>query len=297
MPAHNKKGLGRSFQSLIPTDLLDESFDPTVDQDEKVSDLRSIKISEVHPDPDQPRRFFEEDALAELANSIRAHGIIQPLIVTPDHKLGYIIVAGERRYRAAVLADLEKIPVIVRTMDDQRKLELSIIENVQRRDLTAIEVATAYQKLRDQFNLSIAEIGEKVGGKSVSAVSNTLRLLKLPYSAKEALANGQITEGQARPLIGLDNEFVDQLIPRIIAEHWSARQVESAVTAARSQGKKAVVLDKKSAQPVDKKILTKLEKTVGTKVKIVTTPTGAGTISLRFSSLEERARLIDLLDK
>lgn len=291
----SKKGLGRGFDSLIPTDLLDESFDPTADQDGKISDLRTIKITEIHPDPDQPRRHFDQEAIAELASSVREHGIIQPLVVAPRREGGYTIVAGERRYRAAQLAQLEKIPAIIRTLSSQHKLELSIIENVQRKDLTAIEVATAYVKLRDQFNLTMEEIGQRVGGKSVSAVTNTLRLLKLPHSVKEAIADGRLSEGQARPLIGADLEVIEAILPRIIAEHWSAREVERAKAAMKAG--QAKVADKKPVQSLDDRTLKTLEKATGTRIKVTTTPTGSGSIALHFKTLEDRARLIELLKK
>ena len=177
-----KKGLGRSFDSLIPTDLLDESFDSSVSQDDQTSDLRYLKLSEITADPNQPRRHFDESSIAELTASIAEHGVLQPIVVTVSGK-GYQIVAGERRFRAAMSAGLEKIPAIVRTLSDQHRLELSLIENIQRRDLSPIETAVAYAKLRDQFNLTLDEIGDRVGSKSVSAVSNTLRLLKLPKEA------------------------------------------------------------------------------------------------------------------
>src|SRR5690606_22512626 len=172
-----KKGLGRGFDSLIPTELLDESFDPTAQQDNQVSDLRNIKVSEISADPGQPRRHFDDAALAELAASVKQHGILQPIVVTPGGG-GYVIVAGERRWRGTMQAGLDKIPALVRTLTDQHRLELSLIENLQRRDLNVIETATAYLKLRDQFNLTLAQIGYNVGGKSVSAISNTLRLLR-----------------------------------------------------------------------------------------------------------------------
>ena len=167
-----KSGLGRGFSSLIPTELLDESFDPTASQDEQISELRHIKLSEIVADPDQPRRLFDEAAMAEMTASVAEHGILQPIVVTP-HAGKYQIVAGERRYRASVLAKLDKIPAIVRTLSNQHKLELSLIENLQRKDLNVLETATAYVKLRDQFNLTLDEIGRRVGGKSVSASSNT----------------------------------------------------------------------------------------------------------------------------
>lgn len=196
-----KKGLGRSFDSLIPTELLDESFDPTSEQDDRVSDLRYIKLSEIVPDPDQPRRAFDEVSLDELAASVKEHGVLQPIVVAPDTQ-GYRIVAGERRFRASQRAGLEKIPALVRTLSSQHKLELSLIENLQRSDLNPLETATAYLKLRDQFNLTLEEIGQHVGGKTSAAVSNTLRLLRLPASARDAIIAGDIREGQARPLIG-----------------------------------------------------------------------------------------------
>ena len=156
----NKKGLGRGFESLIPTELLDESFDPTVSQDHQVSELRNIKIDEIVVDKDQPRKQFEQDSLEELAGSIREHGILQPIIVTP-HKGGYQIVAGERRYHAAKIAGIDKVPALVRTLSGQHKLEVSLIENLQRKDLNDMETATAYLKLRDQFNLTLEEIGKR----------------------------------------------------------------------------------------------------------------------------------------
>ena len=133
-----KKGLGRGFDSLIPTELLDESFDPTAQQDSKVSDLRHIKVSEISADPNQPRRHFDEVALSELASYIQQHGILQPIVVVPKAG-GYMVVAGERRWRAAIQAGLSTIPSLVRTLSDQHRLELSLIENLQRRDLNINE--------------------------------------------------------------------------------------------------------------------------------------------------------------
>src|SRR6478736_2043098 len=211
-----KKGLGGSFSSLIPDDLLDESFDPSAEDDNKVSDLRTIKLSLITPDPDQPRRHFDETGLAELTASIAAHGVLQPIVVVPQKDGTYQIVAGERRYRASKAAGKTTIPALVRTLSAQHKLELSLIENIQRRDLNPLETATAYAKLRDQFNLTLEEIGTQVGGKSVSAISNTLRLLKLPQAVKEAVAKGELTEGQARPLIGVDEAVVKGVLPIII---------------------------------------------------------------------------------
>lgn len=223
-------GLGRGFDSLIPTDVLDETFDPTAGKDEQVSELRHVKHSEITPDADQPRRHFDEEALEELAASIREHGIIQPLVVTP-HKGGYQIVAGERRWRAAGLAGLVKVPVIVRTLTQQHKLELALIENLQRRDLNPLETATAYLKLHTQFNLTYEEIGHRIGGKAVSTISNILRLLQLPEAAKNELVVGTISEGHARQILALSDspEAQTELLDLIVNEGWSVRKAEQYV--------------------------------------------------------------------
>jgi ParB family chromosome partitioning protein len=291
-----KKGLGRGFSSLIPMDLLDESFDPTAKQDEKISELRNIKLSEIHADPNQPRRTFDEVAIDELAASITEHGILQPIIVTPS-KDGYVIVAGERRYRAAVKAGLDKIPTLVRTLSDQHRLELSLIENLQRRDLNVLETATAYLKLRDQFNLTLEQIGKRVGGKSITAVSNFIRLLRLPESVRIALAEGKITEGQARPLVSIDPKIVEEIFPQLLREEWSARKVEQ-----------FIVQLKKNEQSGDKKPTKKLAvepyvedtkrlmKRLKTDIKVKTNARGEGQIVIRFKSDEDFQRLQKLLD-
>ena len=216
MPA--KKGLGRGFDSLIPTELLDESFDPTAEQDERVSDLRYIKLASIMPDPDQPRREFDDDALVELSKSIKEHGVLQPVVVRP-HGDGYMIVAGERRFRASKLAKLDRIPALVRTLSGQHRLELSLIENIQRRDLNPLETATAYLKLRDQFNLTLDDIGKRVG-KTSAAIANTMRLLRLPGAVRDVVARGELSEGQARSLTSLPEEEILRVVPRIIKEQW-----------------------------------------------------------------------------
>lgn len=226
--AKKPSGLGRGFESLIPTDVLDETFDPTA-ENEQSSELRYVKRTDVNANPDQPRRHFDEEALHELAASIREHGIIQPLVVTPISG-GYQIVAGERRWRAAALAELEKVPVIVRTLSEQHKLELALIENLQRRDLNPLETATAYLKLHTQFNLTYEEIGHRVGGKAVSTISNVLRLLQLPDEAKQALVDGWISEGHARQILALDDERAQaELLQLIVREGWSVRKAEQYV--------------------------------------------------------------------
>ena len=289
------RGLGRGFESLIPVDLLDESFDPTASQDDQVSDLRQIKLSQITADPDQPRRQFDQASLDELAASIAEHGILQPIVVTPLGD-GYQIVAGERRYRAAKIVGLDKIPALVRTLTGQHKLELSLIENLQRRDLNIIETATAYLKLQNQFNLTLEEIGQRVGKKSVSAISNTLRLLKLPLSVRTALAEGKVIEGQVRPLIGLDDSLIEELLPRMIREHWTARDAENYIGRIKQS-------DQPGEKPKAETFVSPYQSEVKHFTERFTTPVivrtntrGAGEIVIKFKSDEEFRRIQKLLD-
>ncbi len=219
-----KKGLGRGFDSLIPTEMIDEGFDPTLAEDERVSKIEELPLEKVMPNPDQPRRDFDETALRALAASIREHGVLQPIVVTRRGDK-YQIVAGERRYRASLLAKRQTIPAIVRTLSDQNQLELSLVENLQREDLNPIEQATAYAKLRDQFNLTTAQIAERLG-KSEIAVINTLRLLRLPLAIQKLAAEHHIKEGPLRPLIGMDEQFAMDLLKKAIDENLSTRQIE-----------------------------------------------------------------------
>ena len=297
MSISNKKGLGRGFESLIPIELLDESFDPTAAQDQKVSEMRHIKLTEIVADPDQPRRSFEEAALEDLAASIAEHGILQPIVVTP-YQGGYQIVAGERRYRASKLVGLDKIPALVRTLSGQHKLELSLIENLQRRDLNILETATAYLKLRDQFNLTLEQIGQRVGKKSISTVSNTLRLLKLPASVRTALAERKVSEGQVRPLIGLDEALINKLLPQIIQQEWSARRTEQYIVQLKQSHNTDTSRQKQTpVQSPYEDDTKRIAKRFDTDVSVRTNTKGAGQIVIKFTSGEEFRRIQKLLDK
>lgn len=287
-------GLGRGFDSLIPTDLIDESLDPTAAQDEKLSNLRELKLVDISPDPDQPRSMFDDDALQELASSIKEHGVIQPIIVIPEGGK-YQIVAGERRYRSAKLAGLQTIPALVRSLSDQRKLELSLIENIQRRDLNVLETATAYLKLRDQFNLSLEQIGERVGGKSPSAISNTLRLLRLPDSVRQLLQEGRISEGQARPLIGIDPEVIESVLPQILRDEWSARKIEQFVVDMKKANKVSAKPIKDTARHRDTGDV--LAKRLDAKVQIHSNTKGSGQIVIRFKNDSDFERITNLLQR
>ncbi len=290
-----KKGLGRGFDSLIPTDLLDESFDPTAKQDEQISDLRHIKVDMVSADPDQPRRFFEPGAIAELTESVKIHGVLQPIVVAPMGAGKYQIVAGERRWRAASSAGLETIPALVRTLTNQHKLELSLIENIQRKDLNALETATAYAKLRDQFNLTLEQIGERVGGKSVSTISNTLRLLRLPQKVKLAVAEGLLSEGHARPMVDLDEKIANELLPKILNEHWNARKIEQVIGTYKT---KPLHVRKKRPGAVVSPYASQAERLTHrfhAPVHITVSKRGAGKITIDFKDEKELERLTQLL--
>jgi ParB family chromosome partitioning protein len=294
--ASSKKGLGRGFESLIPIDLLDESFDPTASQDEQVSDLRQIKLSQIVADPDQPRRQFDEASIEDLAESIREHGVLQPIVVTP-HGNGYQIVAGERRFRASRIAGLDKIPALVRTLSGQHKLELSLIENLQRRDLNVLETATAYMKLRDQFNLTLEQIGQRVGKKSISTVSNTLRLLRLPQIVRTALAEGKVSEGQVRPLVGLDESLIETIFPRILKEEWSSRQTEQYIVQLKKSNKSGFETKKAITESPYEDDTKRIAKRFGVDVRVRTNAKGAGQIVIRFKSDAEFQRIEKLLDR
>jgi ParB family chromosome partitioning protein len=291
-----KRGLGRGFSSLIPDELFDESFDPTAAQDEQISELRNIKLDQIIPDPDQPRRVFDEAALEMLASSIKEHGVLQPIVVTPRGD-GYMIVAGERRWRAAGRAGLKKIPALVRTLSNQHKLELSLIENLQRRDLNPLETATAYMKLRDQFNMTLDQIAKRMGVGSVSTVSNKMRLLKLPKVVQKAVAESFISEGQARPLIGLEPSLAESLLHSIINEGWSVRKIEQmAVQLKKGDIKKQPIGAADSRElTLHKKEVERLSKHLDTKVKISSNSKGSGRITITFKDQDDLKRIENLL--
>jgi ParB family chromosome partitioning protein len=282
------KGLGRGFESLIPTELIDEEFDPTVKEDEKVSKLRELPVGDVVRDEGQPRREFRAEALEMLAASIREHGVLQPIVVVREGSK-YKIVAGERRWRASKIAGLSTVPAIVRTLDDQNRLELAIIENVQREDLNAIETATAYAKLKTQFNLSVAEIAAKVG-KSEAAIINTMRLLNLPEEAKRAMVEHGLSEGVMRPLITASSEVALRVVPKIIEEGWSARRVEQYIATMRQEGR--VSLSGGSRGVKREEEARKLEERVGGKVAVNMSARGSGQIVIKFRTERELREIL-----
>lgn len=287
-----KHGLGRGFESLIPTQLLEEDFDPTQAEDEKLSSLRHLKVTDIIANPHQPRRHFEEAALRELASSIKEHGVLQPIVVTPKGKK-FELVAGERRWRASQTAGLAEIPAIVRSYSDQHKLELALIENLQREDLNPLETATAYLKLHQQFNLSYEDIGKRVGGKAVSTISNALRLLGLPQEAKLALVEGKIKEGHARQILAVhEPEVQKELLALIIKNDWSVRKAEQFVIGYKEgeKSKKVAVAKVRTETPHTKA----LAKRIGAQVKVRHMAKG-GRLIIQFKNEADLGRITGLL--
>ncbi len=277
-----KTGLGRGFDSLIPTELFDDEFDLTAPEDKAGSELREIPIDEIIRDEEQPRKEFTNEAIEALASSIKEHGVLQPIVVTKEEGK-YKIVAGERRWRASKIAGLKKIPAIIRTLDLQNRLEISIIENAQREDLNAIELATAYAKLKAQFNLTAKEIAAKVG-KSESSVFNTMRLLNFPDEIKKTIVKEKLSEGVMRPLVNADPVMVNKVLPKIIEEGWTARKVERYV----SDNKK-----KSSASLIKKDAYHKEEDALSQKYGVVAKISGR---SLTFKCKNEK-ELKELISK
>ncbi len=292
-----KKGLGRGFSSLIPTEMIiDEKIDSELGLEYDKSQLKELKISDISPDPEQPRRHFNKEKLEELVNSIRIHGVLQPIVVVRKNSK-FLIVAGERRYRASKLAGLERVPAVIRELSDQNRLELSLIENIQRDNLNVLEMAEAYLKLREQFNLTAKEIGERVGGRSESAVLNTLRLLKLPQIVKDYIISGKLKEGQARPLLKIDEETIKKILPKIIEENWSSRKIEQFLVNYKKQIEESKKVEPKKVNNPFEKTVKHISKKLSADVDIKTSARGSGKIVIKFKSEEELKRLEKILSK
>ena len=292
-----RKGLGRGFSSLIPTEMIiDEKIDSELGLEYDKSQLKELKISDISPDPEQPRRHFNKEKLEELVNSIRIHGVLQPIVVVRKNSK-FLIVAGERRYRASKLAGLERVPAVVRELSDQNRLELSLIENIQRDNLNVLEMAEAYLKLREQFNLTAKEIGERVGGRSESAVLNTLRLLKLPQIVKDYIVSGELKEGQARPLLKIDEETIKKILPKIIEENWSSRKIEQFLVNYKKQIEESKKVEPKKVNNPFEKTVKHISKKLSADVDIKTSARGSGKIVIKFKSEEELKRLEEILSK
>lgn len=249
-----KKGLGKGFGSLLP-----DNFDNTVllDKGERV---QKILIQDIKPDPNQPRRSFDAAAIDELAQSIKRYGILQPLVITDGSDSTYVIIAGERRFRAAKKAGLTHVPALIRTLEDIERLEIGLIENMQRVDLSPMDQALSIARLHEQFNMDLHDIAERLG-KAHTTVVNIVRLLQLPDFARQSLEKGEITEGHARAILALKGSEKEQkqLLDQIKKHGWSVRQAEYYVKQQKSPDKSSKKLtvpttkDIKSADLIQKK--------------------------------------------
>lgn len=278
-----KSHLGRGFDILIPKDL-----DTSILEEDKIR-VQKLLISDIIPNPDQPRREFDEASIKGLADSIRVHGVLQPIIVVRDSgSKGYKIVAGERRWRAAAAAKLENIPAIVRSLKELEQIELALIENIQRVDLSPLEQALSVYKLQHQFNLSLEQVSQKLG-KAQSTVSNLARLLRLPEAARTALKEGKITEGHARAILSLSRYPArqEELLRSILNNGWTVRQAEQFATEAKKGSKSQVARAKTADEDARTK---KIGEYLGTNVRIRHTANG-GQIIIQFNSDAELDRL------
>ncbi len=313
-----KKVLGRGLESLIPkktntqsvptatndvprmtapiarpmqmTTSLQEGAAPVPD----VPDASALEmlIAKIEPNPNQPRKYFEPEVLKELAESIREHGILQPLLVKPFGEGRYQIIAGERRYQAAKQVGLTTVPVIIKDVDENKGLAIAIVENVQRKDLNPLERAMAYQRLVDEFQLTQEEVAQKVGKDRVS-VTNSLRLMALPAAIKRGLAEGKITEGHGRALLGeSDPQRQLAMYDEILRRKLSVRQVELAIKQVKVHSYNRAL--PKGLAPVLAENIKSLESRFGTKVRL-SQRGNAGSIAISFFNPEERDQIINRL--
>lgn len=280
----NKKKLGRGLGELLG-DALDDT-----------GRVMDISIDEISPNPWQPRRDFDEESLNALASSIRENGLIQPVVVRKKKDGTYELAAGERRWRAAKIAGLTVIPAISKEYDDRSMAEMALVENLQRKDLNPVDEGMAYRQLMDEYGLTQEGISQKVG-KSRPYVANMVRLLDLPEEVKDFLSKGQLTAGQARPLLGLESDAEKvQLARRIVKEGLSARKVEDIIR----EGKEPKKKEDPPAAAFMKAVEEKLGLSVGSKVRIrIGKGKNAhkGTISISFSNDEEFQRIADILNQ
>jgi ParB family chromosome partitioning protein len=283
----NRKPLGRGLSALISTA-------PSPQDNEE---LRDIEIDLIRPGEQQPRNTFDEAKLQELAQSIRATGIIQPLLVRRRGGL-FELVAGERRWRAAQMAGLTRVPAIVREIPDENLLELALIENIQRQELNAIEEANAYRRLIESLGLTQEEVAKRVG-RDRTFITNYLRILKLPNEIQSLLEQEKLTFGHARALLGItDPQMQRRLAQRIHKHNWSVRETEHRIRNLNSQRPTAVVVPAQNIDPNIRAAEAKLRRRFGTQVRIVSgKPGGAGRIEIEFYGAEDLNRIYDLLQE
>lgn len=283
-----KRGLGRGFDALISKD-----FDKNIllTPEDKIQQIPPAKLQ---ANPQQPRKHFDETALFELADSIKRHGVVQPLVVTPARDGIYTIIAGERRWRASQKAGLSSVPALIRSGPELEQLEIALIENVQRVDLSPLEQAVSIERLHEQFNLSYDQIAKRLG-KASSTVNNIVRLLRLPESAREALAAGKISEGHARAILALKNhpERQQYLLQTIISQGWNVRQAERFVISIKAGTKDVSKTHEHVATETAE--TQKLSKKIGYPVSVRRSAKG-GRLEIGFKDDNELEQIMNLFD-
>ena len=276
--SERRSGLGKGLEALIPPS--------------ERKNLAMLAVGKIQPNPQQPRMVFESESLASLVESIKRIGVLQPVVVRPDGA-GYVLIAGERRWRACQEVGLDEIPALIRDTDDRGSLTEALVENLQREDLGPLEEAAAFQELHEDFGLTHADIGDQVG-RSRAAVSNTLRLLQLSAPIQAALTSGDLSAGHARALLGLeDNAYAEHLAERTIEEGWSVRQIEEAVRArtelaAEQNNPRATITELRPAAIIE--LEQRLSDQLGTTVKIQY-KSNKGKVEIRFATLDELERV------
>lgn len=300
-PKQNKDLIGKGLRSLlqnIDADLKTTTGSLKTDVVEQVTHTLRIPIADIQINPKQPRRDFDEQALNELAASIRLHDIIQPLTVSKLPNGKYQLIAGERRFRASKIAGLTDVPAYIRQANDQQLLELALLENLQREDLNAIEIAISYKRMMEELNHTQEQVAERMG-KERTTVTNYLRLLKLPPDIQLAVRNGSLSMGHARALVNIDT--IDKqlfVFKEILQKGLSVRQTEELVRnmykAEKNNGVKSSV--KSELPPAFKKIEDNLASHFGTKVKMAHNKKGYGSISIEYYSLEELNKILDAMN-
>lgn len=298
--AVKRNGLGKGLDSLIPNKAVKPATDENKNVKKEENTVKTpengeimVKINEVEPNRDQPRKDFDEDALMELADSIKQFGILQPLIVQKK-KNYYEIIAGERRWRAAKLAGLKEVPIIVKNYTNQEIVEISLIENIQRENLNPIEEAMAFKRLLEEFNLKQDEVAERVS-KSRTAVTNSMRLLKLSERVQQMIVDDMISTGHARALLAIDDEEQQYMLAnKIFDEKLSVRETEKLVKALKNP-KKEVKKEKQEHTFVYTNLEEQMKNIIGTKVSVSPKANGKGKIEIEYYSEEELERIYDLI--
>ena len=294
------RGLGKGLDSLIPVSSSapkSSTESKSADKKEEQGQETMVKITKVEPNREQPRKKFDEDALQELADSIKQYGVISPILVQ-DRKTYYEIVAGERRWRAAKLAGLKEVPVIIKNFTEQEIVEISLIENIQRENLNPIEEAQAYKRLLTEFNLKQDEVAERVS-KSRTAVTNSMRLLKLCDEVQQMIIDDMISTGHARALISIEDPEQQYMIAqRVFDEKLSVRDVEKLVKNLNKPEKvKKEIPEDKSLEVIYQDLEEKMKQILGTKVSITSKGNGSGKMEIEFYNHDDLDRIIEMISK